>query len=77
MAKMIEVTEVPTSPRIDWGQWANGSWWELEAGKDFSQDAVRAGRAARQWASNHGFHCSAKVTAEGNLRVKFEKVQLP
>jgi hypothetical protein len=76
MAKMIEVTDVPATPRVNWEQWANGSWWELEAGKDFRQDATRAGRAARQWASNHGFHCSAKCTETGNLRIQFRKVQV-
>lgn len=75
MAKQVAAPDRALSaPRINWSKYANGKWWELECGIDFHQSAKCAGRAARQWASNHGFRCSAMTLPTGNLQVQFTKV---
>lgn len=77
MARRVHVVEDQAgSPKIGWDQWTDGGWWELDAGVDFHQAPRLAGRAARQWASNHGFHCSARQLDNGNIQVKFTKVDI-
>ena len=77
MAKQVaKPARTLSAPRIDWSRYANGKWWELEKDKDFQQSARSAGRAARQWASNHGYQCSAITAESGNLQVQFRKVKI-
>lgn len=79
MARLIKDPVSPQTPKVDWAKYAkrSGRWWLLEAGSDFYQDAHRASRAARQWASNHGFHCSANFPGNGNLQIRFERKAEP
>jgi hypothetical protein len=65
-----------SAPRVEWAKYTNGKWWELKNGEDFHQSARSAGRAARQWASNHGYRCSAVTTEAGDLQVQFRKVKI-
>jgi hypothetical protein len=78
---VARVVEVPdgrlTTPVIDWSQFADGQVWELVKGEDFQQEPARANRAARQWASNHGYHCQAHKEGPEKIRVKFTKVVIP
>lgn len=78
MPRLIRRSREPSTPapRIGWDELArkDGRWWLLVAGEDFEQAPLKAARAARQWASNNGFRCSAVQTEDGNLNVKFEKV---
>lgn len=78
---VARVVEVPdgrlTTPVVPWSQYADGRVWELTQGEDFHQRPERANRAARQWASNHGYHCQAHKEGPNKIRVKFTKVVIP
>lgn len=75
MAKTTEPPESTRSPYVAWAQYADGAWWELERGQDFTQGAAQATRAARQWASVNGYRCNAHTVRDGEaIKVRFEKV---
>jgi hypothetical protein len=76
---MAERTRGPASqlaPAVPWADYADGEWWVLTRGEDFTQDALLAARAARQWASKNGYRCSAYRGVAG-ISVRFTKVVIP
>lgn len=81
MAHVIKSPDqTPVSRQVPWGEYANGRWWNLVAGEDFGQESRKAARAARQWASNHGYRCRVvfvdKGPNKGDIQIRFEKVEL-
>lgn len=78
VARVVSEQEVPkgrlTTPTVDWGSFADGQIWELVQGEDFHQEPARANRAARQWASHHGYRCQAHKEGTNKIRVRFDKV---
>lgn len=66
---------------VNWESFTDGDWWELIQGEDFRQEPRSATRAARQWASKNGFHCSAYQLKNGlgrayGIKVLFNKVRV-
>lgn len=77
MAKQTAAPESPRAPYVGWARFTDGEWWELTQGQDFAQEAGKATRAARQWASVNGYRCQAHTIDDGRaIKVRFEKVIL-
>lgn len=60
------------SPSIDWGAYADGRWYELIHGEDFTQDPKRAAHAFRQYCYSHGWRCNTNVRPD-RIQVRVNK----
>lgn len=79
MGRKVKAPKLP-SPVVRWAHWAEGrrlgQWFKLERGRDFHQDAIRASRAARQWASNNGFGIHTKQGDDDtSFKLSFYKLE--
>lgn len=70
MAERISAPTPATRNTAPWRQWADGAWWRLKAGEDFTGDPDRARKTAHAWAGRNGYTLSAQQ-ADGDLEVCF------
>lgn len=72
MAHKIAHTNVPRrqTPRVPWIDFADGDWWRLQHGEDFTQPPRLAYKTAWKWATSNGYVFHGAVHGD-DLLVKF------
>lgn len=79
MAKKIKApAREPIARQVNWSEFADGHWWELEEGRDFDKEPRKAARAARQWGSNNGFRCQCSFPDDRPriLQIRISRVEI-
>ena len=58
---------------VHWSKYADGTWWRLAQGPDFTQDPRRALKAARTWGWRNGYAVAGSVSGPSTIDVKLTK----
>lgn len=75
MATRLENNDLPLGrglPKLyPWEEWADGAWWEIEEGEDYTCKAESFRTAAYKWGRRNGYHVETQLPPWGGVRVRF------
>lgn len=69
--ELVEHLAIASRSTYDWDQYADGGWWHLKEGKDYTAATPGVRASAKRWGDKEGRDVQTRPTKEGFLlRIK-------